>query len=205
MARQTRVAAVAVPRLPPAICGEGDSTRMEASARCVHQECVACGSGRALFALRPGLLVHMGRTPHCDAYGELIRNYRAREMVRFMSTPSNKPDSANPAMTLWLAIGSQRRRVADLERSSTCERSEPKPRAPEGRKTIARGKRGTSAAPGTPTERFIPSPPGRRGLGVRRASEPPQDEPSGDAGLARLFIVAQVSGAPDAECYVLMP
>src|SRR6266568_5145178 len=31
----------------------------------------------------------------------------------------NKPDSANPAMTLWLAIEAQWRRVADLERSAT--------------------------------------------------------------------------------------
>jgi len=28
----------------------------------------------------------------------------------------NKPDAANPATTLWLTIGDQRRRVADLGR-----------------------------------------------------------------------------------------
>jgi hypothetical protein len=28
----------------------------------------------------------------------------------------NKPDAANPAMTLWLTIEDQWRRVADLER-----------------------------------------------------------------------------------------
>ena len=33
-----------------------------------------------------------------------------------MSTRSNKPDSANPAMTLWLTIEDHRRRVADLDR-----------------------------------------------------------------------------------------
>ena len=32
---------------------------------------------------------------------------------------ANKPDPANPAMTLWLAIEDQRRRVSDLERSAT--------------------------------------------------------------------------------------
>jgi hypothetical protein len=30
---------------------------------------------------------------------------------------ANKPDAANPAMTLWLTIEDQWRRVADLERS----------------------------------------------------------------------------------------
>lgn len=33
-----------------------------------------------------------------------------------MTEGANKPDSANPAMTLWLSIGHQWRRVADLER-----------------------------------------------------------------------------------------
>jgi hypothetical protein len=33
-----------------------------------------------------------------------------------MTDLSNKPDAANPAMTLWLTIDDQRRRVADLER-----------------------------------------------------------------------------------------
>jgi len=31
----------------------------------------------------------------------------------------NKPDAANPAMTLWLTIEDERRRVADLERYAT--------------------------------------------------------------------------------------
>ena len=31
----------------------------------------------------------------------------------------NKPDAAKPAMTLWLTIEDQRRRVVDLERSTT--------------------------------------------------------------------------------------
>jgi len=31
----------------------------------------------------------------------------------------NKPDAANPAMTLWLTIEDQGRRVADLERSAS--------------------------------------------------------------------------------------
>ena len=31
----------------------------------------------------------------------------------------NKPDTANPAMTLWLTIEDQWRRVADLERSAS--------------------------------------------------------------------------------------
>jgi hypothetical protein len=30
----------------------------------------------------------------------------------------NKPDAANPAITLWLTINGQWRRVADLERSA---------------------------------------------------------------------------------------
>jgi hypothetical protein len=33
------------------------------------------------------------------------------------SKMSNKPDPANPAMALWLAIGDQWRRVADLGHS----------------------------------------------------------------------------------------
>jgi hypothetical protein len=33
-----------------------------------------------------------------------------------MTRLPNKPDAANPAMTLWLAIEDQWRRVADLER-----------------------------------------------------------------------------------------
>jgi len=32
------------------------------------------------------------------------------------SRRANKPDAANPAMTLWLTIEDQWRRVADLER-----------------------------------------------------------------------------------------
>jgi hypothetical protein len=35
---------------------------------------------------------------------------------RIMSTVSNKPDSANPAMALWLTTEDWWRRVADLER-----------------------------------------------------------------------------------------
>jgi hypothetical protein len=33
-----------------------------------------------------------------------------------MKTRTNKPDAANPAMTLWLTIEDLWRRVADLER-----------------------------------------------------------------------------------------
>jgi len=32
-----------------------------------------------------------------------------------MNKTTNKPDAANPAMTLWLTIEDHRRRVADLE------------------------------------------------------------------------------------------
>jgi hypothetical protein len=35
-----------------------------------------------------------------------------------MTSVPNKPDAANPAMTLRLAVEDQRRRVADLERSA---------------------------------------------------------------------------------------
>jgi hypothetical protein len=33
-----------------------------------------------------------------------------------MSESPNKPDAANPAMTLWLTVEYQQRRVADPER-----------------------------------------------------------------------------------------
>jgi hypothetical protein len=39
-----------------------------------------------------------------------------RRMVGRKTELANKPDAANPAMTLWLTIGDRRRRVADLER-----------------------------------------------------------------------------------------
>jgi hypothetical protein len=35
----------------------------------------------------------------------------------------NKPDAVNPAMTLWLKIEDQWRRVADLERSAKNDRA----------------------------------------------------------------------------------
>jgi hypothetical protein len=99
-------------------------------------------------------------------------------------------------MARSVAFAHHRPGTTHRERSSMCEQSEPRPRAPEGRKIIARGKRGT----GRTLQRFIPSPPGRTtfreavfqfgasiswraweatGVGERRASEPPQDEPSG--------------------------
>lgn len=39
-----------------------------------------------------------------------------------MNERPNKPDSANPAIALWLAIEDQSRRVADLERSKSMSR-----------------------------------------------------------------------------------
>jgi hypothetical protein len=41
--------------------------------------------------------------------------------MTFMEHPTkaNKPDAANPAIALWLAIEDPRRRVADLGRSET--------------------------------------------------------------------------------------
>jgi hypothetical protein len=94
MAWQTHLAAMAMPRLPPAIWGGGDSPGMAASARCRHKECAVCGSGRALFALYPGFLVHLDRTPYQDGHGALIRDCRPCDLVRFMSGPFNK-DAAN--------------------------------------------------------------------------------------------------------------
>jgi hypothetical protein len=41
-----------------------------------------------------------------------------------MTVSPNKPDAANPAMTLWLEIEHQWRRVADLERSAMLAPSE---------------------------------------------------------------------------------
>jgi len=49
--------------------------------------------------------------------------------------------------------------TAGGDRPSIRERSEPKPRVLEGRNMTARGKRGTSAAPGTPPPIFIPLSP----------------------------------------------
>jgi hypothetical protein len=42
-----------------------------------------------------------------------------KTMSESEDTRSNKPDAANPAMTLWLTIEDQWRRVADLGRSAT--------------------------------------------------------------------------------------
>jgi hypothetical protein len=40
----------------------------------------------------------------------------AEASERMITTWSNKPDAVNPAMSLRLTVGYQRRRVADLER-----------------------------------------------------------------------------------------
>jgi hypothetical protein len=39
--------------------------------------------------------------------------------MKNVATLPNEPATANPAMTLWLTVGAQRRRVADLGRSAT--------------------------------------------------------------------------------------
>jgi hypothetical protein len=58
---------------------------------------------------------------------ELIQVGGAFErLYSFAMNMSFKPDAANPAMALWLAIEDQRRRVADLERwpLRVCHRNE---------------------------------------------------------------------------------
>ncbi len=69
-----------------------------------------------------------------------------------------------------------------INSSSMRERSEPTLKSRRDDQIIARGKRGTSAAPGTPSPISSPSPPLEERVGERRPHDLSQDEPTGFTG-----------------------
>ena len=99
-------------------------------------------------------------------------------------------------------IAAQRSGAPDAFRLSTRERSEPPMKSRRDDLMIARGKRGTSAAPGTPFPISSPSPPLEERVGERRSHDLSQDEPAGFTGRGDthpLGFRASPSGANEPE------